>query len=70
MKMAARLIGVVVLGLVMASAVSVIGLSVFVYRGAEEQKQASAATRQFFHFVYERSQDTRPLEKPAGKTIK
>jgi hypothetical protein len=72
MKLRARTLGMVILALVMLSGLSTLGLSVLVYRGPEQEKQASAIARQFFHFVYESSQAVSPAPSPAasGHAIK
>jgi hypothetical protein len=72
MKLRARMLGMVILALVMLSGFSTLGLSVLVYRGPEQEKQASAIARQFFHFVYQSSQALSPCPTPsaAGHAIK
>jgi hypothetical protein len=58
----------VILGLVMLGGLSTLGLSVLLYRGPEQEKQASAIVRQFFHFVYQSSQAVSPTA--SGHAIK
>ncbi|MGA8482067.1 MAG: hypothetical protein WB696_29205 [Chthoniobacterales bacterium] len=73
MKLRARTLGTVILALVMLSGLSTLGLSVLVYRGPEQQKQASAIARQFFHFVYQSSQAVSaisPSPTASGHAIK
>jgi hypothetical protein len=72
MKLRARMLGMVILGLVMLGALSTLGLSVLVYRGPAQEKQVSATARQFFHFVYQSSQAVSPTPSPAalGRAIK
>jgi hypothetical protein len=72
MKLRARMLGMMILALVMLSGFSTLGLSVLVYRGPEQEKQASAIARQFFHFVYQSSQALSPSPTPAasGHAIK
>jgi hypothetical protein len=73
MKLRARMLGMVILGLVMLGALSTLGLSVLVYRGPAQEKQASAIARQFFHFVYQSSQAvgaSSPSPTALGRAIK
>jgi flagellar basal body-associated protein FliL len=49
MKSGARMLGMAILGLVVLTAVSVAGLSAWVYSGPEREKQASAIARELFH---------------------
>ena len=71
MKLRARTLGIVILGLVVLTGISVAGLSAWVYSGQEHEKQASAIARQLFHFAYQSSQ-IRPAASPtsSGGTIK
>ena len=71
MKLRARTPGMVILGLVVFTGISVSGLTAWVYSGPEREKQASAIARQLFHFVYQSSQ-VRPAASPtaSGGTIK
>jgi hypothetical protein len=66
MKLRARMLGIVILALVILSGLSTLGLSVLVYRGPEQEKQASATARQFFHFVYQSSQAVSTTPSPAA----
>jgi len=73
MKLRARMLGMVILGLVMLGALSTLGLSVLVYRGPAQEKQASAIACQFFHFVYQSSQAvsaSSPSPTASGRAIK
>ena len=72
MKLRARMLGMVILGLVMLGGLSTLGLSVLVYRGPAQEKQASAIARQFFHFVYQSSQavSSSPSPTASGPAIK
>jgi hypothetical protein len=73
MKLRARMLGMVILGLVMLGGLSTLGLSVLVYRGPAQEKQASAIARQFFHFVYQSSQAvsaSSPSPTASGRAIK
>jgi hypothetical protein len=73
MKLRARMLGTVILALVMLGGLSTLGLSVLVYRGPEQEKQASAIARQFFHFVYQSSQSvsaSSPSPTASGHAIK
>ena len=71
MKLSARMLGMVVLGLVVLSGLSTLGLGVWVYSGPEQQKQASGIARQLFHFVYQSSQSVSPAPSPTtGHAIK
>ena len=71
MKLRARMLGIVILALVMLSGVSTLGLSVLVYRGPEQEKQASAIARQFFHFVYQQAGSaSSPSPAASGHAIK
>ena len=73
MKLRARILGIAILALVMLSGLSTFGLSVLVYRGPEQEKQASAIARQFFHFVYQSSQAvsaSSPSPAASGHAIK
>jgi hypothetical protein len=73
MKLRARMLGMVILGLVMSGALSTLGLSVLVYRGPAQEKQASEIARQFFHFVYQSSQAvsaSSPSPTASGRAIK
>jgi hypothetical protein len=66
MKLRARMLGMMILGLVMLGGLSTLGLSVLVYRGPAQEKQASAIARQFFHFVYQSSQALSATPSPAA----
>ena len=73
MKVRARMLGMVIFALVMLGGLSTLGLSVLVYRGPEQEKQASASARQFFHFVYQSSQAasaSSPSPSASGHAIK
>ena len=66
MRLEARTLGMVIMGLVVLTGISVAGLSAWVYSGPEHEKQASAMARQLFHFVYESSQGVRPAPSPTA----
>ena len=72
MKLRARMLGMVILALVILGGLSTLGLSVWVYRGPEQEKQASAIARQLFHFVYQSSQASPSSPSPvaSGHAIK
>jgi hypothetical protein len=73
MKSGARMLGMAILGLVVLTAVSVAGLSAWVYSGPEREKQASAIARELFHFIYQSSQgvsSSSPSPTASGDTIK
>jgi hypothetical protein len=72
MKLSARMLGMVVLGLVVLSGLSTLGLGLWVYRGGDQEKEASAIARQVFHFIYQSSQSARPAPSPtaSGHAIK
>jgi hypothetical protein len=60
MKSGARMLGMAILGLVVLIAISVGGLSAWVYSGPEQEKQASAIARELFRFIYQSSQAVSP----------
>jgi hypothetical protein len=73
MKSGARMLGMVILGLVVLTAISVAGLSAWVYSGHEQEKQASASARELFHFIYQSSQGvgtSSPSPTASGHAIK
>ena len=73
MKSGARMLGMVIFGLMTLIAISVGGLSAWVYSGQEHEKQASASARELFHFIYQSSQgvsSSSPSPTASGNTIK
>jgi hypothetical protein len=72
MKARFHFFGWVLVSLFLTSSVIVAALSLFVYEGPAHRKQASGMAREFFHFLYQASQDAGHVQKQAAtpKAIK